>query len=940
MDNKQLENAIKNQKRKNAELLKKGKPLKAYNLLNPTTKGSPTSICTKCGKEFDQQYAEDKDAYTNWKTCPECRAAKSQEKEKKVRDKTGNVLNIKPPPYTPYPWQIEAEEAFNNHRFVVLSCGNRCLFEGAFINGADKPIEQISKKDRVISKNGELQKVLDVWREDYQGDIYTVSANGILPFDCTPEHPLMVAWIKKDRHKAGGEIYQERLVCANDLEAEQDKLKSNEHLYLKMPRIKGNVKTTEWKFAKQTLGGKKFHNPLDKLELNADTAWLLGLYCAEGSFIGKAACHWTLNYKEPELANRLVKILGEIGVRYRVDEHPETGTRRVTVSKTQLCRKLVEQVGLGSLNKHIPQDILYNADKSLLVNFLKGYYAGDGSYVKTHSTVEATTVSRTLAQQLQLAWCRLGYYAKTTVCKRKARFNKDGLPVNAEYHIDINNNQAAELLGYETVPRKQQSTAIFTDEAIYVRLKQVIHNYGEKQLIGMSTFDESFVCNGVIHRNSGKDRASTMIGIKYFMECLNENRHINRPDTVPAVYWWIVAPTERMAKQNWRELKMFFPKELVVAVADSTYTMETIGGGIIEVRSGYDGDQLVGVGLDLVTITEAARMNNLMTAWANLEARLNSAGRGRAKDRFDSDAGCGKAIINSSPLGTNDFYDLFCFGQKNHPNYSSDWWSAQYPWTANPVNAEQAKRIVHTNFGDVTYEEQLRRQHPDHIFRSNYLGEFVSELGTVFRSFEEKCVYDPYAPEHKLSKEEADNVVKQWRTPKAGESYVGGYDPATGSSGDSPAFVIREVRSNRVVRIYDLYGKTYEQQYEFISEMCKLFNYAPLYWLRTGHTAIEGQFERRGIAEFPIDEQGGKKAKLVQTLELAVENGDVQIINDRQPVTQTLIYEMKDYSEKNGKYSNDKTPHDDFVSALYAAFSDYTVEKVAITYCGLMGGAN
>lgn len=940
-NDERMAKAIQAQKRKNAELVKQGKPPQVYNLLETGIKGEPTSVCTKCGRTFDQELPDGLTTFTNWKTCPECRATQAKTKEDKVRaNNDGSLISIKPPPYTPYPWQEEASQAFETHRFVVLSCGNRCLFEGAFINGADKPVEQLTKKDKVISKNGELQKVLDVWREDYKGEIYTVSANGIMPFECTPEHPLMVAWVKKNRYKSGGEIVQEKLVCANELEAEQNKLADNERLYLKMPRIKGSVKTKEWQFPQRTLDGKKFNNSLDKLPLNEDTAWMLGLYCAEGSFIGKGGCHWTLNYKEPELADKLVKIIANIGVKYRVNEHPESGTRRVTVSKTQFCRKLVEQIGLGSLNKHIPYDILYNEDESLLVAFLKGYYAGDGCYKKNVSVLEATSVSRTLVQQLQVAWCRLGYYAKLYFQNRKNRFNKDGSPAHTEYSIKINNNNAAELLGYETVPRKQQSTAIFTDEAIYVKLKDVIHNYGEKSLIGVSTFDESFVCNGVIHHNCGKDRASTMIGIKYFLECLNENRQIEKPEVVPSVLWWIVAPTERMAKQNWRELKQFFPKELVVAVADSTLTMATVGGGIIEVRSGYDGQQLVGVGLDLVTITEAARMNDLMMSWANIQARLDSPDRGRDKDRMGSKAGYGKAIINSSPLGKNDFYDLFCFGQKDHPNYNSEWWSAQYPWTANPAMAEAAQRKVQTKFGEITYEEQLRRQMPDHMFRSNYLGEFVSDLGNVFRSFEEKCVFDPYSPEHHLTQTEIDEVIKTWQSPKIGESYVGGYDPATGSSGDSPAFVIREVNSNRIVRIYDLYGKTYEQQYNFIAEMCKQFNYAPIYWLRTGHTAIEGQFERRGIAEFPLDEQAGKKAKLVQTLELAVENGDVQIINDRKPVTQTLIYEMADYSEKNGRYANDKTPHDDFVSALYAAFSDYTVEKVPVTFCGLMGGAN
>lgn len=428
-----------------------------------------------------------------------------------------------------------------------------------------------------------------------------------------------------------------------------------------------------------------------------------------------------------------------------------------------------------------------------------------------------------------------------------------------------------------------------------------------------------------------------MAGIKYFVECLNENRQIHNPDIVPAVLWWQIAPTEKMAKQNWRELKQFFPKEWVVAVSDSNYTMETIGGGIIEVRSGYDENSLVGVGLDLVTATEAARFKDLSLAWANLEARLNSPGRGLLKDRQGLAYGQGKAIINSSPLGKNDFYDLWCRGQENHPDYSSLWWSRQYDWKCNPANLELAKSIVHTKYGDITYEETLRRQLGEKTFRSNYMADFTAEQSNVFSSFEDKCVYNPFNPEYHFTKAEIEKIIKDWQTPVPGLRYCGGYDPATGSSSDSPAFIIREKSSNRVVRIFDLYGKNYDQQFDFIAAMCKRYNYAPIHWLRTGHTAVEGQFAKRGIEEIPIDEQGQKKGFLVQTLELAVQNGDMQVIYDNTPETQTFIYQMNDYSEKNGKYSNDKMPHDDYVSAAYAAFSDYSCELAPMAYSCLMG---
>lgn len=521
----------------------------------------------------------------------------------------------------------------------------------------------------------------------------------------------------------------------------------------------------------------------------------------------------------------------------------------------------------------------------------------------------------------------------TCICKRcKKEFEQDYVPDRNAYTDWKTCGPCRKLLAEE----KSKSVTKTEKEVSVAKLPYTPYNW---QIEAAKAFEEHRFIVLACGNRSGKDRFTIMEGIKFFIECLNENRLIDRPDIVPAVLWWQLAPTEKMAKQNWRELKQYFPKEWIVACSDSSYQMETIGGGIIEVRSGYDPDSLVGVGLDLLTVTEGARFKDLHLAWANLEARLNSPGRGREKDRAGKRYGAGKAIINSSPLGKNDFYDLFCYGQKIHPNYSSIWWSAQYPWTCNPVNAELANTIVQTKYGPLTYEESLRRQIGERTFRSNYLADFLAEDSTVFKNFEEKCVLNIYDQEKTglKTKKERDEFIQQWKSPIPGESYICGYDPATGSSSDSPVMIIRHKNTGRVVRVYDMYGKDYQSQFNFIESMCKTFNYAEVHWLRTGHTAIESQFERRGLVEVPIDEQGQNKGKLVQTLEIAVENGDVHILMDGSSEIQTLIYQMNDYTEKNGKYSNDKMPHDDYVSALYAAFSDYVAYECQIGYCGLFG---
>lgn len=438
---------------------------------------------------------------------------------------------------------------------------------------------------------------------------------------------------------------------------------------------------------------------------------------------------------------------------------------------------------------------------------------------------------------------------------------------------------------------------------------------------------------------TGKDFTANVLGIEYFIDCINENRHINHPEMAPSVLWWIVAPNERLAKQNWRDLKKQFPRDWIVACDNTNMAMETVFGGVIEVRSAYDPEQLVGSGVDLCTITEAARIKDLLVAVANIEARLNSPQRGLAKDRNGAAYGCGKMIINSTPIGKNQFYTVFCWGCKDHPNYSSNWNSTQLPWTANPVNEQLAKTKIQTKYGEMTYEDDLRRKLGERIYKQNYLADFLSGDGSVFKDFEEKCCVNVFDPSLQLkSDEQRKEFISQWQNPVPMHHYRIGYDPATGSSEDNPTIIIRDMANNRIVRQFNMYGKNYDDQYAFIAYWSKYYNHAPCAWLRTGHTAIEGQLMKKGVREIPLDEQGHNKAQLVQSLELAVQNQDVQVLIDGSEDAQTLMFQMSDYTEQSGKYSNQEMEHDDFVSAMYAAYFDYSIVEQKMPFSNRISG--
>ena len=50
------------------------------------------------------------------------------------------------------------------------------------------------------------------------------------------------------------------------------------------------------------------------------------------------------------------------------------------------------------------------------------------------------------------------------------------------------------------------------------------------------------------------------------------------------------------------------------------------------------------------------------------------------------------------------------------------------------------------------------------------------------------------------------------------------------------------------------------------------------------------------------------------------------------------MYQMNDYTEKNGQYSNQEMDHDDYVSAMYAAYFDYSIIEQKMPFSNRISG--
>jgi hypothetical protein len=120
-------------------------------------------------------------------------------------------------------------------------------------------------------------------------------------------------------------------------------------------------------------------NPPTEFPLSTETAWLLGIYVAEGWNTLNHDVFFSLNHDEVDLRERIFAIAKSLGYSPQIKKR-ETATV-VRFSSAIMARALREWCGHGAENKRIPDFILYHKDLELLQAFLKGYLQGDGSKI-------------------------------------------------------------------------------------------------------------------------------------------------------------------------------------------------------------------------------------------------------------------------------------------------------------------------------------------------------------------------------------------------------------------------------------------------------------------------------------------------------------------------------------------------------------------------------
>jgi hypothetical protein len=200
---------------------------------------------------------------------------------------------------------------------------------------------------------------------------------------------------------------------------------------------------------------------------------------------------------------------------------------------------------------------------------------------------------------------------------------------------------------------------------------------------------------------------------------------------------WTVDRTWRHAKVWYRWVKSYlFPREVVGYHSDSDLRLELINGAAWEFRSADKPDSLRGEGLHSLVGHEAAFWSRY--AWDTLRPALS--------DKR------GWALLNSTPKGLQNYF-------------AEEWRAAEASLGIGQIEWEASARAFDwpTRLNPQISQfdiEAARRSMPDAMFRQEYLGEFVSDAGSLFRpkattwtgAFEEYAERGRYVAGYDLAK--------------------------------------------------------------------------------------------------------------------------------------------------------------------------------------------
>lgn len=343
-----------------------------------------------------------------------------------------------------------------------------------------RPIQEIKINDMVIAHTGRARKVVGTIGREYKGELIKIKTYGS-PEDlvCTPNHPIRVY------HQA--------------------------------------TQTYTWKKAKDIQLADRLvfpKMPLGKLPvISYELCMLLAWYICEGSSF-KNGLQFTVG-KQEEI-DRIVYLLRTLNVEFSLYPSSEANSTNIVVNAVQLVDFFKATCGTKANDKRIPLHLIASFEDDFFHELIKG--DGCHSLHKNHEKFVFTTVSKTLAYQVQLLANSLRNYAAGI-------HMREGKPVRFPHGKTYMTQQSYVISIYIPARRAKESHLIRAKYGIGARIKTIERVPFEGTVYNIKIqYDESYIVAGRAVHN-----CSFEMGVEgaYYAKYLDRLRLNNQIGAVP-----------------------------------------------------------------------------------------------------------------------------------------------------------------------------------------------------------------------------------------------------------------------------------------------------------------------------------------------------------------------------------------------------------------------
>jgi len=402
-----------------------------------------------------------------------------------------------------YPSSSNPDKVYN----IILGADGvtYCVKPETIILGDNCAIKDVAHK--AIDGIGNLSDILGKFSKQFDGQMVTIKASGLLPVETTDQHLIHVARRTK--------------TCPHCMKKKGIK---------DPPSWK--VGPPEWKEARKIDKGDCLLVPILKpqdvqtrfvLESNR-TEWknrgrivldtsdpevgeILGWYLAEGSgYELEGTITFDLNELDKENIERLSGLIkSKLG--RSVCYTNKDGCVRVKITSKSLARWFHENFGQNALQKRIPDFLMFHPQENVLRAFIKAYFLGDGNVrtettKKKFTTIVFSTVSKVLALQIQLLLARLGAWANIVEVAPRPYNIKGRTGIGkALYQIVSSDRKAFEIVGVPYQEREREFLKIKRDSNyVYLPVRKTESKRYTGEVWDITTTAHSFLAsNAVIH---------------------------------------------------------------------------------------------------------------------------------------------------------------------------------------------------------------------------------------------------------------------------------------------------------------------------------------------------------------------------------------------------------------------------------------------------------